>query len=454
MINKEIREIEILVLSDMFDLEPEAQKFAITKVLQVSSFITDKAKTLYEICLDIILDNEIIDYMNFTDRAKKSGFNILDDKDLLKIRTNPNKFGLNYLAHINILREEKVKDNLQKIASDFKKRVETAQSLEDVNELRDEMLKELETLDPNYSKTITKVLDNAVSNYTSDYYKTLGLGKSELLGIDTGFTGLNKKIHGLRGLVILAGVPKTGKTSYILQLAFQSAQKGTPVLFYSLEMNKQQITTRMLSRLSKVPYIDILLKAGAYLGQERLTNFNELFTKEQLENFIMAEEIRKQRNNFYIRSLEDEVKIDFKTVEREIEFIKQKHNSQDVLVIIDHLQVFPFDNYRDQIDKEQNLITKFNEIQKKTASTIVLISQKNKEAFRTKGSGSSNEMAGVKGSVDLVYLASLILTLNESQETNNNPKVKLLELNIISRDTPGGQINLEFNGELHAFTET
>ncbi len=304
------------------------------------------------------------------------------------------------------------------------------------------------------SKTITKVLESSISNYKEDYYNTLGLGDSELLGIDTGFTGLNKKIHGLRGLVILAGVPKTGKTSYILQLAFQSAQKGTPVLFYSLEMSKQQITTRMLSRLSKIPYIDILLKAGAYLKVKEQRNFKECFTDKQIESLAMAEAIRNQTSNFYIRSLEDEAKIDFKAVEREIEFIKQKHSAKDVLVIIDHLQVFPFDNYRDQIDKEQNLITKFNEIQKKTASTIVLISQKNKEAFKSKTSGNSNEMAGVKGSVDLVYLASLILTLNESQEENNNPNTKLLELNIISRDTPGGQINLTFNGAYHSFEES
>ncbi len=210
----------------------------------------------------------------------------------------------------------------------------------------------------------------------------------------------------------------------------------------------------MLSRLSKIPYIDILLKAGAYLKVKEQRNFKECFTDKQIESLAMAEAIRNQTSNFYIRSLEDEAKIDFKAVEREIEFIKQKHSAKDVLVIIDHLQVFPFDNYRDQIDKEQNLITKFNEIQKKTASTIVLISQKNKEAFKSKTSGNSNEMAGVKGSVDLVYLASLILTLNESQEENNNPNTKLLELNIISRDTPGGQINLTFNGAYHSFEES
>ncbi len=143
-----MREIELLIFADILDLEPEAQKFAINKDLSLNSFITDKAKTIYEICQDIILDNEIIDYISFSDRAKKSGFNILEDKDLLKIRTNPDKLGLNIRAHLNILREEKAKDNLQRIAKGFNDKIEKAQNLEDVKELRDEMLNELETLDP------------------------------------------------------------------------------------------------------------------------------------------------------------------------------------------------------------------------------------------------------------------------------------------------------------------
>lgn len=448
---KELREIEAEVLRDLFDLSPDEQRFVLTKVLNLNYFITAKAKAFYKILLNMISQDEPIDKVTFMQRSFNNSFTNKDE-DLISILRQPDN-PLYYRAHINLLKEERAKEDLKKIAEDFNQKIGSAKSLEDVYRLRDDKLKELEALDPDYKSNITKVLNNSISNYTDEYYKTLGLGNNELLGIDTGFTKLNNKIHGLRGLVILAGVPKTGKTSYALQLAFQSAERGTPVLFYSLEMSRQQLSTRILSRLSKINYIDILLKAGAYLRKEEQQTFRECFTEEELENFSMAEHRRKEANNFFIRSLEDETKIDFLTVEREIEFIKQKFN-KDVLVIIDHLQIFPFDNYKDQIDKEQNLITKFNEIQKKTGSTIVLISQKNKEAFKKAGSSNNSyEMAGVKGSVDLVYLASLILTLNDSEQANNNPELKFLDLNIISRDTPGGQISLEFNGAKHSFLE-
>lgn len=438
-----MNKIELILLGDMFNLEPEAQRTAI-KDIHPDDFITDKAKMFFQAMFEIVSEGNVVDILLLYDKLKTKGIAV-NDKDLLQITHNPDSLGINYKAHLFSLQQEKSKQSFKQLINKIKRSIDKA-SYEELQQLKEELSQELSTT----SKF--NLLSCSVDNYIDDYYKTLGKGKNELLGIDTGFTELNKLIHGLRGLIILAGVPKTGKTSYVLQLSFQAAQRGTPVLFYSLEMSRQQLVTRILSRLSKIAYTDILLKAGAYFLKKEETNFAKLFTKEQLDDLIIAEETRKKMNNYYIRTLEDSGKIDFINIENEIELIKQKHNC-NALVIVDHLQVFPYENYRDQIDKEQNLITKFNEIQKKTNSTILLISQKNKDAFRTKNGNSATELAGVKGSVDLVYLASLILTLNDSKEENSNPNIKLLELNIISRDTKSGSIGLEFNGEIHSFTE-
>ena len=307
------------------------------------------------------------------------------------------------------------------------------------------------------------LLSKSISEYTDDYYNTLYSGEREFLGIDTGFTKLNKQISGLRGLVILAGAPKTGKTSYILQIATQTAFNNVPVLFYSIEMIRQQVITRILSRLSGIPYLDILLKAKPYLTMQpqelERTNFNQLFNAEQKESLEKAEAKRLELKNFYLRTLEDNEVFNFDLVKKEIKGIKKIHNAKDVLVIIDHLQIFNIEGYDNQIDKENKLITGFNEVQKSTGATIVLISQTNKEAHKdtssTKTTGTV--LAGVKGSVDLVYLASLILTLGEDTDTekdNYSDNIKHLKLNIISRDTAGGEgINLRFDMPILKFEE-
>jgi len=52
------------------------------------------------------------------------------------------------------------------------------------------------------------------------YYKTLGDGTLDLLGIKTGIAELDEKTLGLDGLIVLGGIAGQGKTSLALQLDF------------------------------------------------------------------------------------------------------------------------------------------------------------------------------------------------------------------------------------------
>ena len=73
--------------------------------------------------------------------------------------------------------------------------------------------------------------------------------ESGLLGIPTGFDLLDKKLSGLQGaqLIIVAGRPGMGKTSFALNIAENVAVKqGVPVAIFSLEMAREQLAMRML----------------------------------------------------------------------------------------------------------------------------------------------------------------------------------------------------------------
>lgn len=320
------------------------------------------------------------------------------------------------------------------------------------NELLKEEIKNLPS-----EKVISDFIKGcSLNQYTNEYYKCLYSGEREYLGIQTGFKKLDFKLKGLRGLCIIAGVPKAGKTSFILQLSFQVAQLGTPIIFYSLEMTRPQLNTRILSRLSGLDYIDILLNARSYLENNNNTK-NAKFNKEEINQLLKAEANRKATNNFYIRSLEDHNnEINFVAVQDEIMLIKELHKSKEILIVIDHLQVFQDKSLTrlNQLEKENILITEFNKIQKETDATIVLISQKNKAAFDKPNTNDANKMMAVKGSVDLVYLASLIMTLDTVEtKDNNEPGIKEITLNLISRDTPEGDLKYKFKGGTYEFSE-
>jgi replicative DNA helicase len=308
--------------------------------------------------------------------------------------------------------------------------------------------------------------------FLEPYYKTLGDGTLELLGIETGIAELDKKTLGLDGLIVLGGIAGQGKTSLALQLAFDSCELGTPTIFYSLEMPKRMIFTKILNRLAQVRFSDILLKGRQYLDETRQdtnllgegVDYYKLLTKDQVDKLKEAKDkLTKASDKFYLRSRDrGEVDIDFKSVEQEINLIKAEHKAEKVLVVIDHLQVFNAGGkvgYVDQIDKEGRLITGFKGISEETGATIILISQKNKAGFKSTG------LQTIKGSVDIVYLADVVMFLEGDEEKETGKDVD----NLIA--TFGGQalrridlviaknrynepckIELDFNGEYSSFT--
>ena len=80
-------------------------------------------------------------------------------------------------------------------------------------------------------------------------------GNSKLIGVDTGFRGLNDKTSGFgKGdLVIVAARPAMGKTAIVLNIALKALERGEGVAFFSLEMPAEQLMLRLLSAKTSIP---------------------------------------------------------------------------------------------------------------------------------------------------------------------------------------------------------
>lgn len=79
--------------------------------------------------------------------------------------------------------------------------------------------------------------------------------QSDVTGIPTGFTDLDKKTAGLHGgdLVIVAGRPAMGKTSFSLNIAENVAlDTGLPVAVFSMEMGATQLAMRMIGSVGRL----------------------------------------------------------------------------------------------------------------------------------------------------------------------------------------------------------
>lgn len=88
-----------------------------------------------------------------------------------------------------------------------------------------------------------------------DRMEELHRNKGTLRGIRTGYRDLDTMTAGLQrsDLIILAARPAMGKTTLVTNLAFNVATVSKqPVLFFSLEMSKEQLVDRMLADASGV----------------------------------------------------------------------------------------------------------------------------------------------------------------------------------------------------------
>jgi len=88
-----------------------------------------------------------------------------------------------------------------------------------------------------------------------DRIEKLFESENAITGLSTGFNDLDEKTSGLQSsdLIIVAGRPSMGKTSFAMNICETAAIKGREcVAVFSMEMPAEQLTMRMLSSLGRI----------------------------------------------------------------------------------------------------------------------------------------------------------------------------------------------------------
>ena len=161
----------------------------------------------------------------------------------------------NIRAYADIVREHSVKRQLIRVGTNI---ADSGFETEgrSVNELLDHAESQVFEIAEQQSKgksgfeNIKTLLTKAV-----DRIETLYQQDEPLTGLSTGFTDLDGMTSGLQksDLIIVAGRPSMGKTTFAMNLAENVAiQSQLPVAVFSLEMPGEQLVMRMLSSLGRI----------------------------------------------------------------------------------------------------------------------------------------------------------------------------------------------------------
>jgi replicative DNA helicase len=160
----------------------------------------------------------------------------------------------NIVAYANIVRERSVLRQLLRAASDITSKTfqPDGRSVNELLDFAEKCVMEISEKGSRRSEAqpISKLLSQAV-----DRIDTLYRSKSSITGVPTGFADLDDKTSGLQpsDLVIIAGRPSMGKTSFAMNIAENAAVgQKIPVVVFSMEMPGAQLAMRMMSSLGRI----------------------------------------------------------------------------------------------------------------------------------------------------------------------------------------------------------
>ena len=153
----------------------------------------------------------------------------------------------NVKEYVRIVKDKALLRRISDTAGDLTKLVqeggETAQAVLDLAEQRIYGIRQgrnTQGLEP-LSKILVDVFD---------HLQELSLAGSDVPGMPTGFIDLDRTLTGLHPteLVLLAARPGMGKTSFALNILLHAGKfSGKSVVFFSLEMSREQLAQRLIS---------------------------------------------------------------------------------------------------------------------------------------------------------------------------------------------------------------
>ena len=225
----------------------------VSEIIRPETFYEPRNQKVYQAIQTLNMEEHPVDISTVIEELKREG--TIEDVGgpmyVLELSHNvASSAHIEYHAHI--LAQKYLARQLISYAS----RIETSAFDEtiDVEELMQAAEGELfELSQRNMKQDYTQI--DPVIRQAVDILQKASANTSGLTGIPTGFTKLDDKTSGWQrsDLVIIAGRPAMGKTSFALSLAKNIAvDYQTPIAFFSLEMNNVQLVNRLISNTCEI----------------------------------------------------------------------------------------------------------------------------------------------------------------------------------------------------------
>jgi replicative DNA helicase len=309
----------------------------------------------------------------------------------------------------------------------------------------------------------TDRIDNANISNLLDYFRTIEQQPLAKM-VSTGFKELDNNFKGgLRtGFYVLGAVSNLGKTAFMLQLADQIARQGQPVLYFSLEMDKKELTARSIARTTYIQVGDKEDKKGYPIASTTFDILDngkyDLYDKDKKDVIQISINIydNTAKNMFIVSGRYKTKDISRRMTIDDIEKIAKdfiQYKEITPVIFIDYMQIIaPVDTKATDKQNMDEIVDRLKQISIDLDTPVIAISSYNRDNY--------NEPANVsafKESGSIEYGADYILALqykgideiyydNAKNKSEVQKKREIYELieNLKLKSNQGEPIPIEF----------
>ena len=228
-------------------IDPQALDI-VAGIISSDDFYLEEHKSIYSCMQGMYIRSKNIDVVTLIDELVHQGvYDEAGGKEYVRLIAETVPTATNIKDYANIVRDKAILRSLidacEEVTDASYAEEDEAQKLVEMAEAKIYGIAEQRE-----NKNFVEIKDALINVYS--HLQLLATNKEETLGMQTGFSSLDKMIVGMgkSDLVLVGARPGMGKTAFALNLAVSAAKRtGKAVCIFSLEMSAEQLVTRLLS---------------------------------------------------------------------------------------------------------------------------------------------------------------------------------------------------------------
>lgn len=264
------------------------------------------------------------------------------------------------------------------------------------------------------NKAIETYEQENVFNYLDEFNEYI-LDEERTKALSTGIDVIDEALEGgfyKKNLVILGAISSMGKTTLALQIADNIARQKEDVLIFSLEMAKEELIAKSLSRLS---FLNTWKKSSTYLALTTKEVMRGKGVREDIPNNKDRVEVYKEvleeykdkiAKNIYISECNESLELNVEVIDEKI----KRHiaiTGRKPFVIVDYLQIIKSDKVKGTDTQiVASIVTDLKRIARNNDITIFLISAFNRNSYSQEA-----DLSSFRDSSTIEYTSDVLLSL-------------------------------------------